>query len=287
TIALDQDSLLWGWGSNANGNLGEVGNPETEYYFLKPTLIDGERKWIKVWAGDETSYMQAVDGAIWGMGANHRALYRSLWDPVLEPLFLFQNPPLEMSVASDHYYAIDSDSLLRGWGYDRGNIIIPQKLSFDKRSERNDIGYRVEGDEWQWQTVGISEATSAALRTDGVIYWWRTTTHPLEYPNRYAVGTRAFGLEVVFDTLPPAQNPKDSADPTGISAAKPTLVAHIDSRTGILYASTSAPARIFSINGKMISTVQLHQGQAQLPPLPRGLYIIRLANGQSLKWRRE
>lgn len=63
------------------------------------------------------------------------------------------------------------------------------------------------------------------------------------------------------------------------------LSARIDNGKRFLYAPRQVgTVSIHALNGKRIGTVELHHGQAELPALQRGLYILRLPNGPNLKW---
>jgi alpha-tubulin suppressor-like RCC1 family protein len=67
TMAVRTDGTLWGWGSNAEGQLGDGNGDE-----VSPVQIGTGANWVTVSAGTGHSFGLKADNTLWGWGRNRR-----------------------------------------------------------------------------------------------------------------------------------------------------------------------------------------------------------------------
>ena len=65
TMGVQSDGTLWGWGSNAEGQLGDGNGDE-----LSPTRIGTDNTWTTVAVGTAHSVGLKTDNTLWGWGRN-------------------------------------------------------------------------------------------------------------------------------------------------------------------------------------------------------------------------
>lgn len=69
SVAVSDDGILWGWGSNRHFQLGNGvpgGSPSFPEY-KKPVQLDDTKKWKKVFADDDISIGMTSDGRLWNI----------------------------------------------------------------------------------------------------------------------------------------------------------------------------------------------------------------------------
>jgi len=67
-LAVDQNGVTYGWGSNSKSQLGE---PYTQQYFTSPILISGLPVIDMVAATQDSSHVLDVNGFVWSFGSNY------------------------------------------------------------------------------------------------------------------------------------------------------------------------------------------------------------------------
>jgi alpha-tubulin suppressor-like RCC1 family protein len=67
TFAIDTDGVLWSWGNNQNGILGNGSNTTS---YSSPISVIGGKKWLQVATNGETAGAIATDGTLWMWGEN-------------------------------------------------------------------------------------------------------------------------------------------------------------------------------------------------------------------------
>lgn len=289
-LALDKDSLLWGWGENRLGNLGGVTDAENKDYIMLPIKITGEQKWTSIWAGSGTSMMRALDGSIWAMGENSGAILgRDPNKPIVSPQMIIAESPLKMTSGFERSLAIAPDSTLWAWGSFSSSQYINVYIGTNG-SNSSTFGSPIDKSS-HWKVISMGHNTSSVLRSDGAIFWWGDI---LKYSYWGSVDDMVRDKENVFvraDLAPVSLSWDtrvyfDTLSTVSIKQPYPNGIgAKIHTGTRLLYTpSQLGTVSIHALNGKRIGTVELHHGRAELPALQRGFYILRLPNGQNLKW---
>lgn len=69
SIAVSDDGILWGWGSNSHFQLGlgVPGEMSSWHEYRKPVKLDDTKKWKKVFAEDNISIGMTSDGRLWNI----------------------------------------------------------------------------------------------------------------------------------------------------------------------------------------------------------------------------
>ena len=294
-LALDKDSLLWAWGDNYRGNLGDVTNTDNKDYIAFPTKITGEQKWTSLWAASGTSMIQAQDGSIWAIGFNSGAILgNDPNSPIVSPKQIIAESPLKMASGYNRSLAIAPDSTLWAWGYYSSSPYINVYIG-NSGSNRSTFGSPI-NTESHWKAISIGHNTSSVMRSDGAIFWWGDILkysywgHEDDLMNMardkenvfVSAGLASVSLSwdtrVYFDTL--------SAVVThSLRSAVMANGPRIDKTNHMLLApGMSGTVDVISINGKQVATLYLQKSQVKLPLLPQGLYVLRLPNGFHLRW---
>lgn len=294
-IALDTDSLLWGWGYNSRGNLGDTTTKSDSLCIHIPKKITGEQKWTSIWAGSGTSMMQAQDSSIWAMGEYSGAILGNDPNrPIVSPKQIIAESPLKMASGYNRSLAIAPDSTLWAWGYYSSSPYINVYIG-NSGNNSSTFGSPI-NTESHWKAISIGNNTSSVMRSDGAIFWWGDILkysywgHEDDLMNMardkenvfVSAGLASVSLSwdtrVYFDTL--------SAVVThSLRSAVMANGPRIDKTNHTLLApGMSGTVDVISINGKQVATLYLQKGQVKLPLLPQGLYVLRLPNGFHLRW---
>lgn len=117
SFALTADGTLYGWGNNANGQLG-TGDQEER---LAPTVIDGlsGEKVLAVSAGVTHTLVLTAEGEVYGFGSNIDKQVSPVEDRrVIEPTPIEGLPADIVAISGEGRtsYAITSDGQVFGWG---------------------------------------------------------------------------------------------------------------------------------------------------------------------------
>jgi len=68
TVAVRADGSLWGWGTNAAGQLGIPRNDQDNIH-NSPVRIGTRYDWVSASAGSESTFALRADGSLWGWGS--------------------------------------------------------------------------------------------------------------------------------------------------------------------------------------------------------------------------
>lgn len=120
TVAVKRDGTLWGWGANADGQLGDG----TTVGKTVPIQIGSDTNWARVYAGVKHTMAIKTDGTLWGWGDN--SVYCQLADPVLmDKLVPFQIDSnanwAAIAAGWGHSVAVRTDGTLWAWGNNEEN----------------------------------------------------------------------------------------------------------------------------------------------------------------------
>lgn len=116
TLCITQDNRLWGWGSNANG---ELGIPDRTRQDVPVHIMDD---CVYAFANESQSFAIKMDGSLWGWGSNENEVLLGVGEACDSPVFLLDSVA-SICVGADHAYAIKQDGTLWGWGDNIGAAI--------------------------------------------------------------------------------------------------------------------------------------------------------------------
>ena len=165
TVAIRSDGLLFTWGDNSSGQLGN-GNTGTDQ--SSPVQI-GSSSWMMCAAGSATSYAIDINGRLftWGEGSNGETGQGVTAD---------SNSPIQVGASSWYSvtaglangYAIRIDGLLFAWGSNTAGQIGDGAVVGTTRTSPVQIGAQT------WSVVASHSlvSTVAAIRSDGLLFTW-------------------------------------------------------------------------------------------------------------------
>lgn len=120
-IALDAEGQIWGWGLNANNQIGGTDHKLGGSPILVPTLLDHLPTAVAVYANGNQSYLETADGRLWGWGQNGSvgslgvSIDGDLDEPV-ESVFGLSGV-LDLGVGALHSVTLDSGGQAYAWGW--------------------------------------------------------------------------------------------------------------------------------------------------------------------------
>lgn len=158
--------LLFGWGYNASGQLGNGTNTgDTANSSQGTPLQSGSATWASLAASDDHSLGIQPDGTLWAWGANGSGQL-GVGDKT------DRNTPTQVGSASDwaqvstgeyHTVAVKTDGTLWGWGHS-GSGRLGDATSTDRTSPQQ-IGSATD-----WSQVACGGAFTLAIKSDGSLY---------------------------------------------------------------------------------------------------------------------
>ncbi|HEX7654225.1 MAG TPA: hypothetical protein VF607_12015, partial [Verrucomicrobiae bacterium] len=162
TLAIKSDGSLWGWGGNADGQLGDG----TSAIRVLPTATAPGRHWVQVAVGNNNSYGLKDDGTLWAWGGDtlHLGLETNAASRVFRPA------QIGTDTNWTHVWTGDIQALglkvdgslwfwgiLSGSGTDNTNIYtIPTRVSPDTN----------------WVAAAFGYYTMLAIKGDGTLWTW-------------------------------------------------------------------------------------------------------------------
>ncbi len=164
TIAIKSDGTLWGWGFNANGQLGMSSTYQT---LTTPTQLNEDIDWKEIAAGSCHSLAIKNDGSLWGsglngngqVGAGEEAQYEEFVQIGTDTDWVF----IEAGYVSS--YAIKKDGSLWAWGYNGNAQLGVGDL------EQKSTPTRV-GSDNDWQCVSCGGLFVLGLKQDKSLWQW-------------------------------------------------------------------------------------------------------------------
>ena len=189
TVAIESDGTLWGWGQNANG---ELGNGTRGNYYSSPIQIGSLTNWKQVAniigdpnvnSGQSTAAVK-TDGTLWAWGSNDYGI-------VGNGTTVKYSSPVQVGALtnwkqiSGSYYsihAVKTDGTLWGWGLN----------NLGKLGNGNIINYSSPiqiGSLTTWKHVASSSSRGNAIKTDGTFWRWGNDTFGSTGSSPVQVGT--------------------------------------------------------------------------------------------------
>ena len=203
TMAIRSDGLLFGWGDNSRGQLGDntqfndervsndwsvvnngvflktngtlwtagslfakLGRPATAYGTVSPVQVGSDTNWAKVASGLSHAAAIKTDGSlyVWGINANGQ-----LGDGTVinrsSPVQLGTSSWTMVNCGADHTMAITSDGKLFVWGRNQAGQL-GDSTTINKSSPIQIATANT------WSNVSAGVTHSAAIRNDGMLFTW-------------------------------------------------------------------------------------------------------------------
>jgi alpha-tubulin suppressor-like RCC1 family protein len=190
-MAVDGDGVLWTWGRNYAGQLGDGATEDSHV----PIRIGKGDDWIAVSAGDHHSVAMKRDGSLWASGYNHFGqLGNGTTDNAHSPVLVKGGKDWVAFTAGDyHTIALKQDGSVWTWGCNkRGQLgigsneaghkpinfagdnwlVIPVEVETKVRVVENaHVPVRV-GTDNDWQAVDAGGYYCVAIKKDGALWAW-------------------------------------------------------------------------------------------------------------------
>jgi len=182
SIAMDEDSVLYSWGSNQSGALGNIQSSNTNKPILVNylSLLDENEKIESFSAGLYHSLVITTKGKIIGWGSSgYGALGKANleWDSYYNPIILeTQNSSLEnqstifVKAGEDLSFAIDSEGKIHSWGKNQDGAL---GIGMDNESYTpSQVDYFLYQNIGKVKAVGGNSKGTYLLTGKNVIYFW-------------------------------------------------------------------------------------------------------------------
>ena len=164
SMGIRSDGTLWGWGFNANGQLGL--NSVTAV-FDEPTQVGSDNDWVEVSAGAFHCLALKADGTLWAWGLNGQGQCGvGTADSYTSPQQVGnENNWMIIEAGQAHSLAIKNDGTLWGWGFNNAGQV--------GNGGNNNVDTPTQiGTASDWMDVAGGGAHSLGLRTNGDLYAW-------------------------------------------------------------------------------------------------------------------
>jgi alpha-tubulin suppressor-like RCC1 family protein len=167
TVAIKADGTLWGWGSNASGELGDG----TTTLRKTPQLISATTDWVSVSAGSAFTLALRHDGTLWAWGsrANGRlgVTTNSTSSYLNQPTQVGTDTTwVAVSAGEVHALAVRRDGTLWAWGSNFGGELGMGSYNVGV-GEPTQVGTGT-----NWRQVSAGNGYSLAIRQNGTLWAW-------------------------------------------------------------------------------------------------------------------
>ncbi|MEP7706812.1 hypothetical protein ABKW31_22680, partial [Paraglaciecola sp. 25GB23A] len=175
SIALDENSVLWSWGMN---RLGQLGNGESGFYLTEssPIIVKPESTWKSIASGTAHNLAINSDGTLWAWGANYqRQLGADTSGHILTPTKISTDNTWTQVSASGSWgstpsgqnFALKVDGTLWSWG----NNSYGQLGHGYGADSIQELPTQV-GIDTDWFSVAAGRTHTIAIKTDGTLWAW-------------------------------------------------------------------------------------------------------------------
>lgn len=163
SLAIRGDGVVWGWGSNDSGRLGDG----TTTNRLLPVLASGLTGAVLVDGGGSQSHALLTGGSLWGFGYNHKGQIGDGTTTSRSTAAAIDGVSALVAVSGgyEHTLALKGDGSVYGWGYNEwgqvGDASTTNRPSPTAVSGLSSI-----------TAIAAGQEFSLALKQDGTIYSW-------------------------------------------------------------------------------------------------------------------
>jgi alpha-tubulin suppressor-like RCC1 family protein len=194
SLAVLQDGILWGFGNNT---FGQLGNGRISAQTAIPTPVEGLDEVTSAVVGEAHSVALRSDGTVWAWGRNDKGQlgqgFSSAGSPIREPVIV---PGLSnmvaLSVGRNHTLALKNDGTVWTWGDNRFGQVGNGVADFQPVT----VPFQVPGLP-NVRAVAAGGLHSLAVRADGTLWCWGDNTK----------GQLGQGTESVSPVTDPVQVP--------------------------------------------------------------------------------
>jgi alpha-tubulin suppressor-like RCC1 family protein len=168
TLAISSDNLLFAWGGNSRGELGDGTQNSADFFSFNerssPTQI-GSQSWTSVSASTYTSAAIRADGALFTWGENgYGGLGHNDFNRRSSPTQVGTSSWTQVSIGRHHTAAIRADGALFTWG--RNGYGQLGDGTTNARLSPVQIGTS------SWTQVSVGAEHTTAIRVDGKLFSW-------------------------------------------------------------------------------------------------------------------
>ncbi|MCL2823739.1 MAG: protein phosphatase 2C domain-containing protein [Polyangiaceae bacterium] len=169
TVAVDKNGLLWSWGSNESGQLGDDWSSGRE----RPGKVEPKSKWLTASAGYCHTVAIKTDGTLWGWGCNRGGQLGRVSAADVNSPSQFGDDGLkyvQVSAGGFHTVAVTEDGVIHLWG-SNGSFQLGHS---DKAAKSNSINM---SDVQGYVAVSAGFQHTTALSLDGRLFTWGNNDH--------------------------------------------------------------------------------------------------------------
>lgn len=166
SMGLKQDSSLWLWGCNADGQLGDN---STSNKSSPVREITSSNTWCQVASGFNHNVAIKTDGSLWSWGRGHFGqLGTNTIPPKSSPVREISSSAIwcQASGGFNHTAALKTDGTLWGWGNNAAG-----QLGTNNQSDRSSPVREISSST-NWCQVSASLYVTLALKTSGTLWAW-------------------------------------------------------------------------------------------------------------------
>ncbi len=163
TVAIKTDGVLYAWGMNSSGQLGDG----TTSHKQTPIQVGFDTDWASVSAGYTHTVALKTDGTLYAWGLNSAG-------QLGDGSSLGKNTPTQIGADSnwasvttgnEHAVALKTDGTLYAWGWNNDGQL-GDGTNIDKNTPTQI------GSDNNWVSVSADQTQTIAIKTDGTLYAW-------------------------------------------------------------------------------------------------------------------
>jgi alpha-tubulin suppressor-like RCC1 family protein len=168
TLALTTNGVLWAWGRNLHGELGNGTTVESDapISIATPTTL-----WVAVAAGGYHSAAVKSDGTLWAWGYNNYGQLGYATSPATENHSPQQigadNVWLAVAAGENHTVALNSNGTLWSWGNNASG-----QLGYDTSPSTQSQTPQQVGQDTDWIAIAAGTDYTIALKSDETVWAW-------------------------------------------------------------------------------------------------------------------
>lgn len=169
--ALDTDGVVWSWGNNADGELGNG----TNFASTTPTKVNGFAGMVAIAAGDKNGYEVSATGSVYGWGANgqNQLHYGNITGSLNPQLIAGVSGVRQLVSGSDMVYALGSNGAVTAWGDSNSGQMGDGHILSESGPVTVDLPAAV-----TVTSISATQHDGYAATSDGTVYSWGGAGNP-------------------------------------------------------------------------------------------------------------